>query len=106
MFTLFRVVKFSVFAAQSDFCGGFDTMPDDQCVVTRSEKAAWIKGNKLNAVTDTVLLYRNCNATVASPTSPGKSAASPEGRAAIAAANAAAAQGQTTAAANQNHPKH
>ena len=61
---------------------------------------------QIECVTDTVLLYLNCNATVASATSPGKSAASPEGRAATAAANAAAAQDQTTAAANQNHPKH
>ena len=36
----------------------------------------------------------------------GNSAASPEGRAAIAAAKAAAAQDQATAAANQNQPKH
>ena len=83
-----------------------DTLPTDQCVVTHSEKAPWIKGNNFNAVTDTVLLYLNCNATVASATSPGNSAASPEGRAAIAAANAAAAKEQATAAANQNQPKH
>jgi hypothetical protein len=83
-----------------------DTLPTDQCVVTHSEKAPWIKGNSFNAVTDTVLLYLNCNATVASATSPGNSAASPEGRAAIAAANAAAAKDQATAAANQNQPKH
>jgi hypothetical protein len=78
----------------------------DQCVVTRSEKAPWIKGDKFGAVTDTVLLFLNCNAAVASATTPGNSAASPEGRAAIAAANAAAAQGQATAAANQNQSKH
>jgi len=83
-----------------------DTLPTDQCVVTHSEKAPWVKGNSFNAVTDTVLLYLNCNATVASATSPGNSAASPEGRAAIAAANAAAAKDQATAAANQNQPKH
>ena len=83
-----------------------DTLPTDQCVVTHSEKAPWIKGNSFNAVTDTVLLYLNCNATVASATSPGNSAASPEGRAAIAAANAAAAKDQATAAANQDQPKH
>ena len=83
-----------------------DALPTDQCVVTHSEKAPWIKGNSFNAVTDTVLLYLNCNATVASATSPGNSAASPEGRAAIAAAKAAAAKDQATAAANQNQPKH
>ena len=83
-----------------------DTLPTDQCVVTHSAKAPWIKGNSFNAVTDTVLLYLNCNATVASATSPGNSAASPEGRAAIAAAKAAAAKNQATAAANQKQPKH
>ena len=83
-----------------------DTLPTDQCVVTRSEKAPWIKGDKFKTKTDTVLLYLNCNATVASATSPGNSAASPEGRAAIAAAKAAAAQEQATAAANQKQPPH
>ena len=83
-----------------------DTLPTDQCVVTHSEKAPWIKGTSFNAVTDTVLLYLNCNATVASATSPGNSAASPEGRAAIAAAKSAAAKDQATAAANQKQPKH
>ena len=83
-----------------------DTLPTDQCVVTHSEKAPWIKGTSFNAVTDTVLLYLNCNATVASATSPGNSAASPEGRAAIAAAKAAAAKDHETAAAKQNQPKH
>ena len=83
-----------------------DTLPQDQCVVTHSRNAPWIKGNKFKAVSDTVLLYLNCNATVASARTPGNSAASPEGRAAIAAANAAAAQDQATAAANQNQPKH
>jgi hypothetical protein len=83
-----------------------DALPQDQCVVTRSENAPWIKGDHFATVSDTVLLYLNCNAAVASPTSPGNSAASPEGRAAIAAANAAAAQDQATAAANQNQPKH
>jgi hypothetical protein len=50
-----------------------DTVPQDQCVVTRSQKVA--DGNK-------VLLYLNCNATMASATDPGYSAASPEYRAA------------------------
>jgi hypothetical protein len=83
-----------------------DTLPNDQCVVTRSEKAPWLKGDNFAPVTDTVLLYLNCNATVASATSPGNSAASPEGRAAIAAAKAAAAKDQATTAANQKQPKH
>jgi hypothetical protein len=70
-----------------------DILSDDKCIVTRSEKAPWIKGDKFAAVSDTVLLFLNCNGTVASPATPGNSAASPEGRAAI-------------ASANQNQPAH
>jgi hypothetical protein len=83
-----------------------DASSNDKCIVTHSEKAPWIKGDKFGAVTDTVLLYLNCNATVASATTPGNSAASPEGRAALVAANSAAAQGQSTAAAAASQPKH
>ena len=61
-----------------------DTLPNDKCIVTHSEKASWLKGDKFGAVTDTVLLYLNCNATVASAKAPGNSAGSPEGRAALA----------------------
>ena len=84
-----------------------DSLPNDECIVTHSEKAPWIKGDKFGAVTDTVLLYLNCNATVASATSPGNSAGSPEGRAALAAAQAAATQDQATAAGNntKSQPK-
>jgi hypothetical protein len=60
-----------------------DTLSDDQCIVTHSQSAPWIKGDNFAPVTDTVLLNLNCNATVASAKSPGNSAASPEGRAAI-----------------------
>lgn len=77
-----------------------DTMPDDECVVTSSEKAPWIKGDKFATVTDTVLLNLNCSDTVANATHPGNSAASPEGRAAIAAAKQQAAQSQAQAAAD------
>lgn len=79
-----------------------DALPNDKCIVTHSEKAPWIKGDKFGPVTDTVLLYLNCNATVASASTPGNSAASPEGRAAMAAAQAAAAQDQSTAAQDQS----
>jgi hypothetical protein len=72
-----------------------NALADDKCIVTHSEKAPWIKGSSFAPVKDTVLLYLNCNATVASATTPGNSAASPEGRAAIAAA------AQSTAAASQ-----
>ena len=63
-----------------------DTLSDDQCTVTHSQSAPWIKGDDFAPVTDTVLVYLNCNATVASAKDPGNSAGSPEGRAAIAAA--------------------
>jgi hypothetical protein len=61
-----------------------DTLSDDQCIVTHSQSAPWIKGDDFAPVTDTVLVYLNCNATVATAKDPGNSAGSPEGRAAIA----------------------
>ncbi len=70
-----------------------DTLTDDQCTVTHSQSAPWIKGNDFAPVTDTVLVYLNCNATVATNKDPGNSAASPEGRAAIAAAQKQKASG-------------
>jgi hypothetical protein len=63
-----------------------DTLSDDKCVVTHSQSAPWIKGDNFAPVTDTVLVFLNCNATVASAKAPGNSVASPEGRAAIATA--------------------
>ncbi len=63
-----------------------DTLSDDDCIVTHSQSAPWIKGDDFAPVTDTVLVYLNCNATVATAKDPGNSAGSPEGRAAIAAA--------------------
>jgi hypothetical protein len=55
-------------------------LPDDQCVVTNAQKASWVKGNNFARVTDTVQLYLNCGAAVASAGTPGNSAATPEGR--------------------------
>lgn len=69
-----------------------DELSDDDCVVTHSEHAAWLKGDDFAPVSDTVLLYLNCDAGVASATQAGNSAASPEGRAAIAAAKEEAAK--------------
>jgi hypothetical protein len=60
-----------------------DTLADDECVVSHSQSAPWIKGDDFSPVTDTVLVYLNCNATVANAKDPGNSAGSPEGRAAI-----------------------
>ena len=69
-----------------------DELSDDDCIVTHSEQAAWLKGDDFAPVSDTVLLYLNCDADVASATQAGNSAASPEGRAAIAAAKEKAAK--------------
>lgn len=82
-----------------------DTLDESDCVVTRSQKAPWIKGDDFSPVTDTVLLDLNCNATVASATSAGNSAASPEGRAAIQQAQQDAEQSQAQAQADQANPK-
>ncbi|WP_166903342.1 hypothetical protein [Mycobacterium sp. DL440] len=83
-----------------------DSEADDDCVVTHSEKAHWHKGDNFSPVTDTVLLDLNCNAGVATAKTPGNSAASPEGRAAIAEAKQQAEQEQQQAAADQAKPKH
>lgn len=65
-----------------------DLVDDDDCVVSSSEKAPWIKGDDFAPVTDTVLLNLNCDAGVASAKTSGNSKASPEGKAAIEAAKA------------------
>jgi hypothetical protein len=72
-----------------------DTLADDECIVSHSQSAAWIKGDDFAPVTDTVLVYLNCNATVATNKDPGNSAGSPEGRAAIAAAKKQAESGDS-----------
>jgi hypothetical protein len=64
----------------------------DDCVVSHSQKAAWIKTDAFTPVTDTVLVYLNCDAKLASGTAPGNSLASPEGQAEKAAEDQAAAQ--------------
>jgi hypothetical protein len=79
-----------------------DTMNDDDCVVTSSEKAPWIKGDDFSPVTDTVLLNLNCYSGVASAKTSGNSTASPAGKAAIAAAQ----QEEQQAAADQAKAKH
>ncbi len=40
-------------------------LSDDDCIVTHSQSAPWIKGDDFAPVTDTVLVNLNCNATVA-----------------------------------------
>lgn len=74
-----------------------DALPQDQCVVTHSEKAPWIKGDHFGPVNDTMLLYLNCDAPVASAVKPGNSLASPEGQ--------AAKKIQDTADYINNHPE-
>src|ERR1700742_122740 len=74
-----------------------DALAQDQCVVTRSQNASWLKGDHFSSVADTVLLYLNCNATVASANQPGNSVASPEGRAALQAAQDQANQNASSA---------
>ncbi|WP_435405467.1 hypothetical protein [Mycolicibacterium komossense] len=68
------------------------------CVVSHSQKAPWIKGDSFAPVTDTVLVYLNCDAKLASNKTPGNSLASPEGQAEKATEDEAAAK----AAAQQN----
>jgi hypothetical protein len=62
------------------------------CVVTHSQMAPWLKGDDFAPVTDTVLVYLNCDAKLASNKAPGNSLASPEGQAEKAAEEQAAAQ--------------
>ena len=83
-----------------------DLIDDDDCVVTSSEKAPWVKGDDFAPVTDTVLLNLNCNAGVASAKTSGNSKASPEGKAAMAAAQKEQQQVQAQAAADQVKVKH
>jgi hypothetical protein len=58
-------------------------LPTDKCIVSRSQKAPWIKGDNFQQTNNTMLLFLNCNAAVASAGKPGNSAASPEGQQAI-----------------------
>ncbi|AMO63760.1 Uncharacterised protein [Mycolicibacterium phlei] len=69
-----------------------DALPEDECVVTHAQKASWLKGDDFSHVTDTVLLDLNCNAPVATAKTPGNSAASPQGRAALKASKQASKQ--------------
>ncbi|MBU8809922.1 PASTA domain-containing protein [Mycolicibacterium goodii] len=82
-----------------------DSLNDDDCVVTSSEQAPWLKGDDFQPVTDTVLLNLNCSAAVATAKTPGNSAASPEGRAALLKAKEEAAQQKQQAQADQSKAK-
>ncbi|BBY60869.1 hypothetical protein [Mycolicibacterium sarraceniae] len=69
-----------------------DGVSQSDCVVTHSQKAPWLKGDNFSPVTNTVLLYLNCDAKLAKAGTPGNSLASPEGRAEKAAEDAQAAK--------------
>ncbi|ORB47658.1 hypothetical protein BST42_27235 [Mycolicibacterium rhodesiae] len=58
-------------------------LPTEECIVTRSQKAPWVKGSNFQQVNNTMLLFLNCNAAVATAGKPGNSAASPEGQQAL-----------------------
>lgn len=64
-----------------------DILPQDKCIVTHSQSAPWLKGNGFKPVKNTVLLDLNCNAGVATAKDSRNSAASPQARAALKAAN-------------------
>lgn len=65
--------------------GDQESWPD--CVVTRQQaRTVQPPANSSGSATNEMLVSLNCNAGVASATQPGNSAASPEGKAAIAAA--------------------
>ncbi|MCV7214106.1 hypothetical protein H7J51_02265 [Mycobacterium crocinum] len=81
-----------------------DSLSQGDCVVARSQKADWMKGDNFAPVTDTVLLYLNCNAKLATAGKSGNSLGSPEGRAEKAAEDEQAAKDAAAAqaAAQQN----
>ncbi|SBS77992.1 hypothetical protein MHPYR_50159 [uncultured Mycobacterium sp.] len=58
-------------------------LPTDQCIVTRSQKAPWVKGDNFQQTNNTMLLFLNCNAGLATAGKPGNSATSPEGQQAL-----------------------
>jgi hypothetical protein len=69
-----------------------DKLSQDDCLVTRSQTAPFASANDGAHVSDQIQFYLNCNGGFATVTNPGASVASPEGRAAKAAAEEAAAQ--------------
>ncbi|WP_445165332.1 hypothetical protein ACTXG7_15520 [Mycolicibacterium sp. Dal123E01] len=81
-----------------------DGVNHGDCVVMRSQKANWLKGDNFSPVNDTVLLYLNCDAKLATAGKAGNSLGSPEGRAEKAAEDEQAAKDAAAqqAAAQQN----
>jgi hypothetical protein len=68
-------------------------LPQDECIVTNAQDAPFIRDSEgeFGHAQDEVLLTLNCNGGYATAGNPGASVASPEGRAAKAAADEAAA---------------
>jgi hypothetical protein len=71
-----------------------DTLSQDECLVTRSQTSPFVSANDGAHYDSQVQFYLNCNGGYASATTPGNSLGSPEGRAAKAAADQAAAEQQ------------
>ncbi|MEE6168528.1 MULTISPECIES: hypothetical protein [unclassified Mycolicibacterium] len=74
-----------------------DTLPDDECLVTRSQTSPFISANDGAHRSGEVQFYLNCAGAYASATKPGASVASPEGRQAKSAADAEAAKAEAEA---------
>lgn len=71
-----------------------DKVSQDECLVTRSQTAPFADADDGTHVSNQVQFYLNCNAGYATATTPGNSLASPEGRAAKAAADEATSEQQ------------
>ncbi|ART72298.1 hypothetical protein BTO20_30440 [Mycobacterium dioxanotrophicus] len=74
-----------------------DKLPEDECLVTRSQTAPFASANDGLHRSGEVQFYLNCAGAYASATKPGASVASPEGREAKAAADAEAAKAEAEA---------
>lgn len=74
-----------------------DTLPEDECLVTRSQTSPFISANDGAHREGEVQFYLNCAGAYASATKPGASVASPEGREAKATADAEAAKAEEEA---------
>jgi hypothetical protein len=69
-----------------------DKLPQDECLVTRSQTAPFADADDGSHVDGQVQFYLNCAGAYATAATPGASVASPEGREALAAAQEAAAE--------------
>lgn len=80
-----------------------DQLPWDECVVVRQQdRSESPPENSGGSTVSQTLISLNCDDAVATAGAPGNSAASPEGVAALKAAQQSASQSQALAATNQN----